>query len=377
MLQTVRNASIDRRVRNESKQLVREARACLTRAGSEMPPRVRADLKQRAEVMDQAVHADDVGAMRKELPALDGLVVEYALRKSTLREYVESIGIAILIALFLRTFVVEAFKIPSASMIPTMEIGDHIFVNKFIYGIRIPYTRTKLFEMRKPKRGEVIVFINPCEPEKDFIKRIVGVGGDTVEVRCNILYINGEAQSSELLADRDECTYQDAEGVRTCSLYRENIHGQSFQTIYSPDRPSDDQRRERVDPSLRYHLHAPLRDFPDLRAGTPTIPSCRSDETNPGADEGPAALGTFEASFPERQTYEELGICAPKKRYRVPEGHVFVLGDNRDNSHDSRVWGSVPLENIKGKALVIWFSKRLSGSLLEGINWDRIGKMVY
>src|SRR5262249_20874197 len=104
----------------------------------------------------------------------------------------ESIGIAILIALLLRAFVVEAFKIPSSSMVHTLEIGDHIFVNKFLYGVHVPFTDKKLFSLRAPRRGDVIVFINPCD-QRDFIKRIVATAGDTVEVRCNILYINGKA----------------------------------------------------------------------------------------------------------------------------------------------------------------------------------------
>ena len=369
------SAKLDRRVRSECKKLLREARDCLKRS-PDLTKAGRAELERRSESLRQAYLDDDGDAMRSQLPELDDLVEEYGVRKSTLREYVESIGIAILIALFLRTFVVEAFKIPSASMIPTMEIGDHIFVNKFIYGIRVPYTRTKFMQFRAPKRGEVIVFINPCEPEKDFIKRIVATEGDTVELRCNQLFINGAPIESELLSERDECVYQDADDQRTCSRYRETIDGHSFETLYHPDRPNEDRRRKAINKALRYHLHAPLRDFPDLRNGSPPMPSCMADETHT-VTEGPAALGTFEDSFPERETYEEMGICAPKKRYRVPDGHVFVMGDNRDNSHDSRVWGSVPLENIKGKALVIWFSKKAGTGWVDGVSWDRIGKMVY
>src|ERR1700759_2247167 len=96
-------------------------------------------------------------------------------------------------ALALRAFVVEAFKIPSSSMYPTLEINDHIFVNKFIYGVRIPWTTTKLFALRGPPRGEVIVFIYPCDPDRDYIKRVVATAGQTVETRCGVLYVDGVA----------------------------------------------------------------------------------------------------------------------------------------------------------------------------------------
>jgi signal peptidase I len=288
---------------------------------------------------------------------------------------VESIGIAILIALFLRWFVIEAFKIPSASMVPTMAVGDHIFVNKFLYGIRIPYKNTKLFSLRAPERGEVVVFINPCEPERDFIKRIVAVGGDTVEMRCNRLYVNGEPVEQELLATRDQCSYQDTNGEVACSRYREVLDGREFETFYSPDRPNEDLKRQRNGTRMRYPLIAPLRDFPDITRGPAPVPSCSHDPDRT-VTESAADLGTIEDSYPERQTFADRGVCAPSKRYRVPDGHIFAMGDNRDNSHDSRVWGSVPVNNIKGKALVIWWSKQVDTGWMSGISWDRIGKMI-
>ncbi len=103
-------------------------------------------------------------------------------KKSTFREYAEAIIIALALAFLIRTFVVQAFKIPSGSMEPTLEIGDHILVNKFIYGIKIPFTSIRLFPLEKPKRGDVVVFIYPLDPSKDFIKRVVAVEGDTVQI---------------------------------------------------------------------------------------------------------------------------------------------------------------------------------------------------
>jgi signal peptidase I len=112
--------------------------------------------------------------------------------KSKFREYSEAIIVAVLLALFIRAFVVQAFKIPSGSMIPTLLVGDHILVNKFIYGIRIPFTNKKAFAFKEPKRGDVIVFIYPLDPSKDFIKRVIGVEGDTVLMKGKTVYINGE-----------------------------------------------------------------------------------------------------------------------------------------------------------------------------------------
>src|SRR5688572_9954638 len=175
----MRLASLDRRVRKEAKGLLAEAKRGLGRV--KLQAAIADELRTRVQGVEQALATGDLARVRRGLPALDALVDEHLTpsRKSTGREYGESITIAIVIALLLRSFVIEAFKIPSASMIPTMEIGDHIFVNKFIYGIGIPFTTIKLFEWRNPVPGEVIVFKNPCTPEKDFIKRVVATEGDT------------------------------------------------------------------------------------------------------------------------------------------------------------------------------------------------------
>jgi signal peptidase I len=163
----MRSARLDRCVRKEAAALVRDARAALA---LETALRGKAgELAAATSAVEQGLKRKDLAAVRSALPALDLLVDELIKRpaKSTTRNYVESIGTAILIALALRAFVVEAFKIPTSSMYPTLEIGDHIFVNKFIYGLRIPWTDVKIFDWREPRRGEVIVFKQPCEPERD------------------------------------------------------------------------------------------------------------------------------------------------------------------------------------------------------------------
>lgn len=178
------------------------------------------------------------------------------------REYAEAAVIAIILALFIRTFVVQAFKIPSGSMEPTLLIGDHILVNKFIYGIKMPFTRIGLIPISEPDRDDVIVFIYPVDPGKDFIKRVIGLPGDRIEIIEKRIFINGK--------------------------------------------PYDD----------RY------------------------------------------GSYTEISGKEE-GISLEKAHFGpviVPEKHLFVMGDNRNHSYDSRFWGFVPQKSVKGKAFIIYWS---------------------
>ncbi len=199
-------------------------------------------------------------------------------KTAKIREYAEAIIIAILIAAFIRTFVVQAFKIPSGSMKPTLEIGDHILVNKFSYGVKLPYLRSTIIPLGQPQRGDIAVFIYPEDKTKDFIKRVIAVGGDTVEVRSKKVFINGQA-------------VDDPHGVHV-----EDI-------IY----PRSIQRRDNMGP------------------------------------------------------------------VKVPEGAIFVMGDNRDQSYDSRFWGFVKLEDVIGKAFIIYFSWDSDNS---GVRWNRIGKLL-
>src|SRR6185369_2993190 len=162
-----------RRSVKEAKLLMKEAKRGLKSHRAKLKPEQVEEVQGAIGEVKDAQQTKDWEKMRKGLAGLDHKLDEHLAfaRKSTVREYTESIAVAVLIALFLRAFVVEAFKIPSGSMIPTLQVGDHIFVNKFIYGIRIPMTNIKIGEhYREPKRGEVIVFIYPKEPDKDFIK---------------------------------------------------------------------------------------------------------------------------------------------------------------------------------------------------------------
>ncbi len=369
----MRAAGLDRRVKKEAVLLVREARTAM--GASKRPLRGKGgDLETITSEVETGLKERDLERVRRYLPVLDALVDELVKRpaKSTTRDYIESIGAAVLIALALRAFVVEAFKIPSSSMYPTLEIGDHIFVNKFIYGVRIPYTRTKLFELRGPKRGEVIVFIYPCDPDRDYIKRVIALAGDSIEVRCNVVYVNGVAYANKLVDPA--YTYDDYEETdpnphwfpRQVSVYQETVDGIVHEAYHDADRPLRDQRL-----AAGTQTQGDGRDFP--QRGMPFPPMCSNspDAGKVGADQ--QVRGTIKETKPEGQAK----VCEPQLEYIVPPGHIFVMGDNRSNSNDSRVWGSVPIENIKGKALFIWLSYSTWSPLdWGGIRWSRIGSFV-
>ncbi len=210
-------------------------------------------------------------------------------KKSLFREYVEAALIAIFLALLIRTFVVQAFKIPSGSMEPTLLIGDHILVNKFIYGIKIPFTDHYILQINKPKRGDVVVFKWPKDEEKDFIKRVIGIAGDKIEIKDDMLYVNDEKITTKYIG-----IYKD-KYINTLSRYLESF-GES--THYIVD---------------------------------------------------------------EYSKHEHFGPVI------VPENSIFVMGDNRDNSHDSRYWGFVSLPKLKGKAMIIYWSWP---------NWKRFGRLI-
>jgi signal peptidase I len=185
-------------------------------------------------------------------------------QKSTVREYVETIVIAVILALFVRTWIVQAFKIPTGSMENNLLIGDHLVVNKFVFGPVGSALEGAVLPVREVRRGDVVVFKYPDEPERDFIKRVIGLPGETLELRNKKVYIDGQ-------------------------------------------------------PLEENYVH-----FLD-----------------------PVAAGQEVTSFEQRERYGPV---------RVPEGHYFVMGDNRDNSQDSRYWGFLPDSYIKGKALMIYWS---------------------
>ncbi len=199
--------------------------------------------------------------------------------KGKLRENIEALIIAIILALFIRTFIVQAFKIPSGSMQNTLLIGDYILVNKFIYGVKVPFTDITFIPVKEPNRGDIIVFRFPKDPSKDFIKRVVAVGGDTVKIVNKLVYVNGEEQ------------------------------------------------------------------------------------------ENPFAIHTDPAVYPPG--YQPRDNLA---QFTVPEDKLFVMGDNRDESNDSRFWGFVDLSAVRGKAFMIYWSW---DKVDFGVRWSRLGDIIH
>jgi signal peptidase I len=205
----------------------------------------------------------------------------------------------ILMVFLLRSFLFEPFKIPSGSMIPTLEIGDLILVNKFHYGIRIPVINKKLVPLNDPKRGDVMVFRYPVDPGIDFIKRVVGVPGDEIAYINQKLYLNGQLAPLQQLDD-----YYDEDRRTYSRQFREDVgDGVTHRLLVDPQQPSS------------YGMRA--RQFPGVE-------NCR---------------------------YTAEGVTC-----KVPAGHYFMMGDNRDNSEDSRFWGFVPDENIVGRAFFVWMN---------------------
>lgn len=198
--------------------------------------------------------------------------------KSLVLEYIEAIGIALIAAFFIRTFIVQAFKIPSGSMLPTLQIGDQILGNKLAYGIRIPFWDHYLVQFGKPKRNDIVVFTYPIDRSKDFIKRVIGVEGDVVEIRNKKVFIN-----SKPIEDRH--AYFEEANMSRGVLLRDNY--------------------------------------------------------------------------------------GPKS---VPQGHIFVMGDNRDRSYDSRFWGFVDLNDIIGKAFFIYWSWNGTD---RWVRWERLGHSLH
>ncbi|MEP7181602.1 MAG: signal peptidase I [Betaproteobacteria bacterium] len=219
-------------------------------------------------------------------------------------EYPKSFFPVLLIVFLLRSFVAEPFKIPSSSMRPTLEVGDFILVNKFTYGIRLPIVEQKIVPLGNPRRGDVVVFRYPVNPSQDFIKRVIGVGGDEVVYRDKQLTVNGKPWPQKA-----DGSYSYLEGLRFETTQR------STETAVTDAGGTDHEIARNAQAQPVYPQN--VRPFPGR----------------------------------ENCDYNEQGFVC-----RVPVGHYFMMGDNRDNSDDSRYWGFVPDDHIRGRAFFIWFN---------------------
>lgn len=236
--------------------------------------------------------------------------------KAWLADTGKQLAIAIVIVMFLRSSIIEPYKIPSGSMIPTLFIGDHIFVNKFAYGFKVPFTEffldkpIFLTEEKLPARGDVIVFKFPKDQTINYIKRVVGLPGDKIQIRDKVLYVNGQQIKTEKKNDpKLEEGMENDDDRRTLTLYDEDLLGVRHSVLYN-----------------------------------------NSNLMN--------------------SDYGEV---------TVPSGKLLCLGDNRDKSSDSRFWGFVPVENIKGKAMFVWLNFAFTMQDHFGIDFrpSRIGTLIH
>jgi signal peptidase I len=302
--------------------------------------------------------------VQEEIEGLNDLLLKHfgLFIKSPLRESIESFSFAIGLAIFLRFFCFEAFTIPSGSMIPTLAVGDFIFINKLAYGLWNPLDGHSNTRWSKPEQGDVIVFSYPCEP-KDYIKRVVAVGGDTVEVRNGYVHINGkwvnEVHQGPLTNYADYETKAGASGIEQITTH--------YKTQVRFKRSEDEVRFTTLH---HYQNHGEyVSSHPPFDW---THRSPQSGEHNKGSSQLPNYLCYTD---PNGQS-SGMQILEPYPfPWIVPDDHVFVMGDNRDHSSDSRYWGFVPIERIKGRASFIWLSINYhdSSSFSDwNIRWERL-----
>jgi len=269
-----------------------------------------APARQRAAAQLESEDAQRRSALAQQgIKQVDGNVAhakEALLAQPWWLEWTAGLFPVIITVFLLRSFLFEPFKIPSGSMIPTLLVGDLILVNKFHYGIRLPVINTKLTEGNKPQRGDVMVFRYPPQPSLDYIKRVVGVPGDTVAYLNKRLTINGQVVDTNALPD-----FLDEDSMRYFKQFEEKLGDQPHRLLNDESRPA----------------------FVQVQPNFFGAEGCK---------------------------YTIEGVTC-----KVPEGHYFMMGDNRDNSLDSRYWGFVPDANIVGKAFFVWMNfsslKRIGG----------------
>ena len=301
--------SKEAKVRKKAKQTLSQTQSVLDKNISKINPGSAAVVRQKIGSLEAALAEGNTKDIIIETAALESASHDYLSKfaKSKLRQNIEALIFAVVLALLIRTFIFQPFKIPSGSMIPTLLVGDHLLVNKFIYGTKIPFTDSVVFPIRNIERGDVVVFTYPNserDPSKKgvyYIKRIVGLPGDRIDIEGRSLFINGGEVPMQYIGE-----YNDKRNGEAFDEYDEDLFGDDHKVIF--------------------------------REG-----------------KGNTHKGNF------------IPVA------KVPEGKVFVMGDNRDNSQDSRFWGFVPIENIEGKAFVIHWSWDFDNpDITNKVRWGRI-----